>query len=128
METKQLMDSQYGEDMFDPEDIFDIDMEDVYHIPMDMVVHLQNKTEPIFAQHVFFFDKKDPIASLEELMNFTSTWWSTISEDKNVKFIYLSDSSHNKKAIAIANVVAVSFITPEKPEWMQDGKDDTDSD
>jgi len=112
--------------MFDSEDIFDLDMEDIHQIPMEMVIHMRDRNEPIFAQHVFFFEKKDPVRSLEELMGFTSTWWSTITDDRNVEFIFLTDSAHNKKAILLKEVVAVSFVTPEKPEWMQDGQDDSD--
>lgn len=112
--------------MFDSEDAFDINMEDVHQIPLEMIVHLRDRSEPLFAQHVFFFEKKDPVASLEELMSFATTWWSAIAEDKNLKYIYLTDTAYNKKAILIEEVVAVSFMTPEMPEWMRDGQDDTD--
>ena len=122
------MDSPYGDNMFDPEDCFDMDMEDMHHAPVDLVIYLKNRTEPIFAQHVFFFEKENAVLNLESLMRFTSTWWSAVSEDKNIKFIHLSDSDHNKKVIAVNNVIAVSFITPEKPEWMQNGQDNPDSD
>lgn len=122
------MDSPYGDNMFDPEDCFDMDMENMHHVPVDLIIYLKNRTEPIFAQHVFFFEKENAVSNLESLMRFTSTWWSAVSEDKNIKFIHLSDSDYNKKIIAVDNVIAVSFITPEKPEWMQNGQDDSNSD
>lgn len=115
----------FGEDMYDSEeDIFNL--EDVYRVPIDMVVHLKSKSEPIFAEHVFFFEKEDPVASVADLMSFTSTWWSALTEDRNINFIYLTDSSSNKKAIRLQDVVAVSFVTPPKPEWMNDEQDDSD--
>jgi hypothetical protein len=118
------MDSQYGDSMFDSEDVFDI--ENVHQLPMDMVIHMKNKPDPIFAEHVFFFEKEDPVTSLEELMNFAATWWSTIIEDRNIDFIFLTDRQLNKKAILLRDIIAASFMTPEKPEWMEDGKDSRD--
>lgn len=117
----------FGEEssMFDSEDIFDLN--DVHQIPIDMVIHLKNKVEPIFSEHVFFFEKEDPVASIDELMNFVSTWWSAINEDKNLKYIYLTDRSLNKKAILAEEIVAVSFMKPEKPEWMTDEQNDSNS-
>ena len=108
----------FGEDMFDSEDVFDA--ESVYQLPIEIVLHLKSKQEPLFAEHVFFFDKEDPITGLEDLMNFVATWWSAIIEDKNIDFIVLTDRLSNKKAILIGDVVAVSFMTPEKPDWMND--------
>lgn len=114
------------DDLFDSEDSYDLDMEDVYHVPMDMIIHMRDRNEPIFAQHVFFFEKKDPVTSVDELMSFTTTWWSAITEDKNLNYIYLTDSAHNKKAILLQEVVAISFVTPDEPEWMHDGQNDSD--
>jgi hypothetical protein len=115
----------FGENMFDSEeDVFDL--EDVYKIPIEMVIHLKNRSEPIFAEHVFFFEKEDPVTSLTDLMSFTSTWWSALTEDKNINFIYLTDKGSNKKAILLDSIVAVSFVTPTKPEWMNDGQDNSD--
>lgn len=118
--------SMFDEEMFDPEDLFDSD--EVYRLPMEMVIHLRNRTEPLFAEHVFFFEKEDPIASVKELMNFTATWWNAINEDRNVRFIFLTDRNENKKAIAVDDIVSVSFVAPEEPEWMKNEQDDTDSD
>jgi hypothetical protein len=118
-----------GEEMYDsdPEESFGLD--NIYHqIPVDMVIHLKSRQEPLFAEHVFFFEKDDPVHSIEELMNFMSTWWSAVSEDKNLDYIFLTDSSSNKKAILLDDVAVISFMAPPKPEWMEDGKDDTDSD
>jgi hypothetical protein len=118
------MDSPYGDNMFESEDVFDL--EDVYQLPMAIVIHMKNKVEPIFAEHVFFFEKEDPVSSLEELMNFAATWWSTVVEDKNIDFIFLTDHQLNKKAIMLKDIIAAYFMTPEKPEWMDDGKDHRD--
>lgn len=116
----------YGdEEMFDSEDVFDID--GVYNVPVDVVVYLKNRSEPIFAQHVFFFEKEDPVRSMDEMMSFTTTWWSAICEDKNIDYVYLTDSLFNKKAIRLEDVAVVSFMRPEQPEWMTDGQDNTDS-
>ena len=115
------MDSPYGDSMFDSEDVFDI--ENVYQLPMEIVIYMKNKQDPIFAEHVFFFEKEDPVSNLEELMNFAATWWSTVVEDKNIDFIFLTDRQLNKKAIILRDIIAAYFMTPEKPEWMNDGKD-----
>lgn len=115
----------FGEDMFESEDVFDL--ENVYQLPIDIVLHMKSKADPIFVEHVFFFEKEDPVSSIEELMNFTATWWSTIVDDKNIEYIFLTDSQSNKKAILVRDVVVASFMTPEKPEWMDNGKDDRDS-
>lgn len=118
----------FGEEMYeddDQDDLFNLDS--VYQVPIQIVLHLRDKTEPIFAEHIFYFEKEDPVSSVEELMNFTATWWSTITDDKNLNYIFLTDSESNKKAIMIGEVVAVSFMTPQKPDWMGNGKDNTDS-
>lgn len=113
-------------DMYDSEeDVFDL--ENTHTVAVDLVVYLSTRDEPVFAQHVFYFEKEDPVESLRELMNFVATWWAAITEDKNIDFIYLSDSSFNKKALKIADVSAVSFVTPQEPEWMINGKHDSDS-
>lgn len=112
-------------DMYDSEeDVFDL--ENTYTIAVDMVIYLGTRDEPVFAQHVFYFEKEDPVETLRELMNFVATWWAAITEDKNIEFIYLSDSSFNKKAIKISDVSAVSFVTPQEPDWMINGKLDSD--
>ena len=119
----------FGEErMFESEDdLFDLD--GIYQIPIEMVVHLRHKSEPIFTEHVFFFEQEDPVKSLDELMSFTSTWWNAINEDKNIKFIYFTDRSSNKKAFLADEIVAVSFMTPEKPDWMEDDREvDPDTD
>lgn len=116
----------FGEGMFESEDLFDL--ENVYQLPVGMVLHLKGRDEPLFVEHVFYFEKEDPVRSLEELMNFISTWWSAITEDKNVKFLFLTDRFYNKKAVLAKDITAASFMTPDKPEWMEDGKNDSDSD
>ena len=116
----------YGEEeMFEPDDSFD--SENVYTVPIDIVVYLRNKVEPIFAQHVFFFEKEDPVETMEELMSFTTTWWSAIHEDKNIDYIFLTDVDLNKKAIKLSEIVSLSFIRPEQPEWMNNGQNNSDS-
>lgn len=126
-----MRDYFFGDErMFESEEEDDelFDLENVYQVPIEMVIHLRNKSEPIFTEHVFFFDKEDPIDSLKELMTFTSTWWGAVTDDKNLKFLYLTDRMSNKKAILAEEIIAVSFVTPEKPEWMVNGEIDTDSD
>lgn len=119
----------FGEEMFDSEpDEDSYDLESLYRVPMQMVVHLKSRQEPLFAEHVFFFEKDDPVTSIEELMNFTATWWSAVADDRNIDFVYLTDSSSNKKAILLNDVVAMSFMAPEEPEWMKNVEDDRDSD
>lgn len=120
----------FGEDMFDsePEEDESYDLGSLYKIPMQMVVHLKSRQEPLFAEHVFFFEKDDPVDSIEELMNFTATWWSAVTDDRNIDFVYLTDSSSNKKALLLSDVVAISFMAPEEPEWMKDVEDDRDPD
>lgn len=111
--------------MFDSEDgVFDL--ENIHRVPIDIVVYLRNRSEPIFAEHVFFFEKEDPVESLSELMSFAATWWSAITEDNNISYVYFSDMDLNKKAIRIEDVNSISFMTPEKPEWMSDGKHNSD--
>jgi len=116
----------FGEGMYESEDLFDL--ENVYQLPVNMVLHLKSREEPLFVEHVFYFEKEDPVTSLEELMNFIATWWNAVTEDKNVTFLFLTDRFHNKKAVLAEDIAAASFMTPDKPEWMDNGKDNSDPD
>lgn len=120
-----MHDFYFGEEMFDSEDVFDL--ESVYQLPMEIVIHMKNKPDPVFAEHVFFFEKDDPVSSLEELMVFAATWWSTIVDDKNIEFLFLTDRHLNKKAVLLEEIIAAYFMAPEEPEWMKNEEDSRDS-
>jgi len=111
------MDNAYGDDMDFEEDLMD---EEVYRVPIEMVVYLRDRSEPLFAEHIFFFQKEDPIKSLNHMMSFVATWWDSLSDDRNMTFIFLTDKDYNKKAILLKDIVAVSFVTPPTPEWMNE--------
>lgn len=114
----------YEDEMFDAGDLFD--MSSVHRVPMNIIIYFKSREEPLFAEHVFFFQKEDPVENLDRMMGFAATWWDSIVDDKNTRFIYLTDRDLNKKAVLIEDVVAASFITPDKPDWMPDEQNDSD--
>lgn len=113
------------DDMFESEEDEDFASGDLYQVPIEVVVYIKNRPEPIFAEHVFFFQKEDPIKSVKRMMDFVATWWDTVSENKNLRYLFFTDSNDNKKAFLRSEIVAVSFMTPEIPEWITDGQDDS---
>lgn len=120
----------FGEEMYD--DMYESEEEDfangnLYRVPVEIVVYLRNRPEPVFAEHVFFFERDDPITTVKRMMDFVATWWSTVSEDKNLKYVFFTDDSNNKKAFLRSDISAVSFVAPKLPEWIENGQDDSSS-
>lgn len=110
-------------------DSFDFDEEDednlteeLVEVEIDMIFYLKSRNDPLFASHVFCFAAEDSPENVKEIVDFAHMWINTLLDSKSITHFFLEDSQNNKKIFFVDDLLSVTIMAPDMPEWNLDDR------
>jgi len=106
-------------DEFDFNDFEEDDrlIEELLEVEIDMIFYLKSRNDPLFASHVFCFATEDAPATAKEIVDYSHMWINTLLDSKTITHFFLEDSSNNKKIFFVEDLLSITIMSPEMPDW-----------
>lgn len=98
--------------------------EELLEVEVDMIFYLKNRNDPLFASHVFCFSSDDAPESVKEIVDFSHMWINTLLDSKSITHFFLEDSQNNKKIFFTQDLLSVTIMAPNMPDWNLDDRED----
>jgi len=92
-------------------------VEGMVNVEIDMIFYLKSRNDPLFASHVFYYMKEDSPENVKEITDFAHVWLNTLLDAKSIAHFFLEDSQNNKKIFFVEDILSVTIMAPEMPDW-----------
>ena len=69
-------------------------------------------------------NKIDITDDIKEIVDFSHMWINTLLDSKSITHFFLEDSQNNKKIFFTQDLLSVTIMAPNMPDWNLDDRED----